>query len=90
MKLRLLLGLIVAPLAAGACSLVFPVPDANDTGNGGVASGGGTVDAGVLTCAQTGRGPKLVPAGERVCIDSTPVTRAEYTAFLDAGVPLTP
>jgi sulfatase modifying factor 1 len=94
MKLRSLLGLIVAPLAAAACSLVFPVPDANDTGDGGAASGGGggggSVDAGVLTCAQTGRGPKLVPAGDRLCIDSTPVTRAEYVAFLDAGVPTTP
>jgi hypothetical protein len=87
-----------------ACSLVFPVPDVavkSPAGEGGTASEvdaapiteagvAPVVDAGTLVCTQTGRGTLLVPAGDRLCIEATPVTRDEYGAFLDAAVPLSP
>jgi hypothetical protein len=37
---------------------------------------------GVLRCRQTGRGPELVPAGDRLCIDSHEVTQAQYAVFV--------
>ncbi len=66
-------------------------------GGGAGREGGGTptngdsgpAEAAAPSCVQTGKGPALVPAGARVCVDSTPVTRDEYSAFLAAGYPVT-
>jgi hypothetical protein len=39
-----------------------------------------------LACKQTGRGPALVNAGDRFCIDATEVTVDQFAVFIDAGV----
>jgi hypothetical protein len=86
-------------LAPAACSLVFPISD--DAASGGTPDDGGEASAlqsadaqgdsaldapRALRCAQTGRGPDLVPAGDRLCIDAHEVTQAEYAAFVAAGL----
>jgi sulfatase modifying factor 1 len=85
-----------------SCSLVFPVPDVEDSGDGrdgggatvdgglggGSREGGGSPEAAAPSCVQTGRGPTLIAAGARACVDATPVTREQYSAFLAASYPL--
>ncbi len=84
---RSLLFLALAASAAG-CSLIFPVPDANEPSDASTQTGSGDGGAPTLTCAQTGQGPELVPAGARLCIDATPVTRDQYAKFVAANLPL--
>ena len=99
MKRHLLaLGAVAGTSIAVACSLAFPVPDAKlddvvqDSGAGdagNILPTTGSADGAALVCVQTGHDPPLVPAGARVCVDATPVTRDQYASFVAASVPLT-
>jgi hypothetical protein len=85
--------------ASTSCSLLFRVSDdaaggaerdassASDDATPASSEPATSVDAAIVyTCKQTGRGPDMVPAGDRLCIDRTVVTREQYEAFLEAGV----
>src|SRR5262245_62039398 len=60
--------------------------DASDTGAGDAdtdtaTSGDASIDGDAGSCARFTKGPTMVLAG-RICIDSTEITNAQYSAFL--------
>jgi len=88
-------ALFAAVLVAGvACSTFEAAPEPVEAGAGQDASAsdsaGAPSDAGA-TCP-SGRGPAMVLVDigptKRFCVDSTEVTRAQYTAFLDDAPPI--
>jgi hypothetical protein len=101
---RIALSLALSACSVLSCSLLFSISDEAASGSGeggiddvttegGVSSSASDAEPGdgaapLLHCAQTGRGPNLVPAGDRLCIDGTLVTRAQYDTFLAAAVSL--
>jgi formylglycine-generating enzyme required for sulfatase activity len=96
---RLIFALVASGLVA--CSLLFPVsddaasdhrlatPDDAALGDSNRDDAAIEAEAPPLRCEQTGRGPTMVPAGDRLCIDSTEVTADQYAVFVEAGVAVT-